>query len=822
MPLPANSHLNLNATPRPRDQWITVSYWLGWLAVCAALLKIVAVYGTGHRYEVVLYNSDAMYIPVLFRTAVDYGAWSGWDFPTSPFFFPDAALFFPVLALVPEIHLAVILYGICQLLLTIIGLWLLQRELFGNNALTQAILLLTSALSLLLIASAAQIFYPLALLSVHHMGVLVILPFALVALLGVLDLTRPVGERRRAALLLFTLTLLTAHSESLFIIHFVLPAFVAVLLWGKHTQIGWRHLLSITGGLLLSAVAGQWLRQFLVPIDKLLRYTQMEDDAIPNALANFSAWLNDLLHTDRLFVLLWLLALACLLAVIFVCLRQLYLRQANARTRPLGMVATFCLGAMVISVAAALTSGNFNDDYSTRYILPTIYLPFLVGLPLFIALWLSPSSGEQGNMSVGGATAMLALVAIGYALTTSQPLTLSSMTEYQDPFTACLERETTQRQLRRGLAGFWQATSVTALSEGKLEVLAIGTELQPLIWNNNRLRYHAPFEFVIIDKDNSQEKPIRKKIVVQRFGQPADSFECGTSDILVYNRPSDIAFQRWFANHYRFTELDQVGDEAEFYGYGLNTLVDGVVVGLSIGTGEEWNQEEGTLASLPLNNLPAGSYRVALDLYADNVNAGEWEVVAITPDGRQLLFSTPITATGKSVITGSFDLQEKRDVDIDVKYGGHGALFVDRIRVAHLDPAQVNSFAFTETAASSAASTPTLRLIQPTADASVARGEVNFVWQWTGQPLPKAQTFEVRLWPQGESIHYGAHDAKASAAQIRQIGDTYSLRLDLSGAHSIMQQGAGNYEWTIGIVAIEPAYQDLQIEAMPHGLSVSP
>ncbi len=88
--------------------------------------------------------------------------------------------------------------------------------------------------------------------------------------------------------------------------------------------------------------------------------------------------------------------------------------------------------------------------------------------------------------------------------------------------------------------------------------------------------------------------------------------------------------------------------------------------------------------------------------------------------------------------------------------------------------------------------------------------------------MPDGQTFEVRLWPKGESIHYGAHDAKATAQLIRQIGDTYILRLDLNGAYSVMEHGAGDYEWTVAIVAVEPDYQDLQLEASPFPLSVLP
>jgi hypothetical protein len=183
-----------------------------------------------------------------------------------------------------------------------------------------------------------------------------------------------------------------------------------------------------------------------------------------------------------------------------------------------------------------------------------------------------------------------------------------------------------------------------------------------------------------------------------------------------------------------------------------------------------------------------------------------------------------IEAGGKQIVTGDFDLKESTDVGIRIEYEGHGTLFVDKIQVKHIDPAQNADFSVTPLPVTAAgdSSEAKLSLVYPQPESRIKEQNVDFVWQWTGQPLPKQQTFEVRLWRKDDPFHYGAHDAKANAQLLRQIGDTYSLRLDLGGAYSVLQHGEGNYEWTVGIVAIEPAYQDLQIEAPPNRLSLLP
>src|SRR5215204_4618644 len=191
-------------------QWARASYWLSWLVLAASLLRIVAAYGPGRLHYGLLYNSDAMFIPVVFRDVVARGTLSGWDFPTNPYFFPDMLLFVPLLIIFREIHLSTILYGLIQLLLLVIGTVLVHRELFGKERLAQTIVLLILALCMLFIATGKQIFYPFALMSVHHTSVLVLIPFATVLMLRVLQPERTALVRRRAALLLCTLTFLTS------------------------------------------------------------------------------------------------------------------------------------------------------------------------------------------------------------------------------------------------------------------------------------------------------------------------------------------------------------------------------------------------------------------------------------------------------------------------------------------------------------------------------------------------------------------------------------------------------------------------------------
>ena len=58
----------------------------------------------------------------------------------------------------------------------------------------------------------------------------------------------------------------------------------------------------------------------------------------------------------------------------------------------------------------------------------------------------------------------------------------------------------------------------------------------------------------------------------------------------------------------------------------------------------------------------------------------------------------------------------------------------------------------------------TPELISPLAN-EVLGEYPTFVWSWDGPPLPENQTFEIRVWKDGEP-HYGAYDARETVKEV--------------------------------------------------------
>jgi hypothetical protein len=106
-------------------------------------------------------------------------------------------------------------------------------------------------------------------------------------------------------------------------------------------------------------------------------------------------------------------------------------------------------------------------------------------------------------------------------------------------------------------------------------------------------------------------------------------------------------------------------------------------------------------------------------------------------------------------------------------------------------------------------------LLNPVSLEPATNGMTEFKWQWTG-PLPPGIGFEVRVWQEGE-LPAGAHDAVLDNKQgrVKSLGNSkYKLNTDIAHASGVRNR-AGEYLWTVALVRIDPAYEDLGIQAQP-------
>lgn len=90
--------------------------------------------------------------------------------------------------------------------------------------------------------------------------------------------------------------------------------------------------------------------------------------------------------------------------------------------------------------------------------------------------------------------------------------------------------------------------------------------------------------------------------------------------------------------------------------------------------------------------------------------------------------------------------------------------------------------------------------------------------------LPEGCGFEIRLWRPGEGprgVHDAVRDNRSGAIRLTQQNE---YRLEVPYLHDLpsVNGRSGDYLWTVALVAIEPGYEDLGIQAAPARVWMDP
>jgi len=110
-------------------------------------------------------------------------------------------------------------------------------------------------------------------------------------------------------------------------------------------------------------------------------------------------------------------------------------------------------------------------------------------------------------------------------------------------------------------------------------------------------------------------------------------------------------------------------------------------------------------------------------------------------------------------------------------------------------------------------------LIQDVEMVTIAEGNRHsFRWRWPNK-LKDNESFELRIWTDGQDVHYGAYDAKEIPTFL---GDgSYELSFAPSGAYGVKTGGLNKpYYWTVAVVQLQP-FRDLSVEADPRMINIT-
>jgi hypothetical protein len=466
-----------------------------WSLLALATVTALVALGSGAPSPDLLFQSDALYLPALYRDVIEHGGrFIDWRLPPAPYWFPDLALFFFWNAVLGDFRHAIVAEAGSQVALLALGGQLLARAVRRDALLPQVAAVLVPALLLCAYATGRFELGQWLLVSAHHFGAALASVFALALTLELRRSgSRPVG----AALVL--LGGLAGASDALFLLYFALPAGVALLVDRRQR--------------LAALAAGAPLLGALLPVLLYRRYRQappwqLEPGALGptlHALAR-DAW--SLLSGHATLVgLVWGLAVAFAL---------------TNRLRAVFVV------TMLAAVAAALSiTGAYVDLSGARYLAAPIFVPLLIGA---LALEAVPARLQLRASAALLLASALALAACA-ARTSWAPA--NPLTRWSSPLVSCLDAHRGELGGGWGISDYWRAKHISLLSRSGLRVVQVEPSGAPYAWVSSRVGYlGTPAEppgygFIVA---TGLDVPA----LVARFGEPGRRLECAGETVLVY------------------------------------------------------------------------------------------------------------------------------------------------------------------------------------------------------------------------------------------------------------------------------------------------
>jgi hypothetical protein len=534
---------------------------LGWLAIGVSALDLSA-YGLAH-----FLNSDFL-TPYFFCSDLLTGRYpvSGWTLSASPFFVPDLMLLGGLLGAVGQNGFAYILFTLLYYLALFALIGACVKTVIGRAC--------PSYLASLLFGS---IFMGLRFLPGHALylwwigapfchGGIFLLGFAYLWILTV-GLRR--GRIGAIPLSLVCLGLIGLISDTLFLFQVLLPCSVALFL-GRRPHPPFARWLKWQSGGVLAALSGWQIFKLLCHWQSCFYFTRILR-IVPTPSHQWHA------VSQFLSALPYLLSHGWAFALLAVCgtwlLSSKHLEPGEGARDGvdralLDFYRVFCMASLLIMLPLPLLSCLWRDENNIRYLWNWLVFPgFLLALIVAVR-WSSECDatkkvreGEDGPSRTGifpstrdgcatrkengarfrlrqwpiAAAAVIFLVCFGGALVRlrHEPLEFP----YPDDV-AKLDALLQERGLKFGLAEYWDAKYITALSHSGAELRQIRANGDLYFWDNNAFAYFEPasngtlvwpaYQYILTNALDQQA-------VSRVFGEPMEKENAGRYQVWIYS-----------------------------------------------------------------------------------------------------------------------------------------------------------------------------------------------------------------------------------------------------------------------------------------------
>lgn len=494
----------------------------------------------GESVKNILFNSDALYIPTLYKDLfLDGYHITGWTMPGSPNFFPDIILLFLFMFLTGKTVLAVYLFAIFQFLSILLLFRYLIKIVLPEYSYYPMVIgnLLISLFFLVTFFNNEPYISFLLLSNTYHLGAFV---NVLIALL--LAITYIKKDRWFQLVLFFFIGLIAVISDRLFIVMFCVP-FVGVLIVFLLNKKNYRKVIYLTGVIAIYVILG------FVLFD---RFTHNKVITLAKANFNFSiegmlaSWSNITSSLSPYFinisvfsVIIFLSLFAFILAMIFISLsvnKLLKGLEINSAGGIKSFLNLFFIFFAIVVFLSPILSGSFQGFDTIRYNVFILYFGLLYLGPLLILLF---NEKPFSKTIVSSVSYIIVTLSIAYIIQFNIGKKLGNSIKdyinYYPEVAKCIDYMDEKHDLKHGLSTYWQGKVGTMFSKRNVRLYTVYDEnLVPYSHVGNANWYYELgygkfdppiFNFILLKLPVNQnvieiiEEKIGKIILTEEYGE---------------------------------------------------------------------------------------------------------------------------------------------------------------------------------------------------------------------------------------------------------------------------------------------------------------
>lgn len=494
--------------------WLIFGYWL--IGVGFSAFVYLATTRSNEDSLSTIFNSDSLFLPVLFRELLSYkGDFSAWHYSPAPFIFPEYLFQWIGSSLTSDNPTSMAIYSIIQIyVLAALLQWVLFEARVGKHA------WLISSCTTFAIAIFASLNIPAYLymgMSVYHFGTFLNVLAGLA--LYIRGLRKGTLQKPLTSIIFFLLAFSATISDALYLFQFSIPLLFVSLIATRINKKLKTLFHSVSN--LVGSIAGYLFYSMLVPNPS--RYPiSLSLGAIPSHIAEAAN-----LAVEP-FLKAPLLSFCFSLIMLFVLVKMFrsVIRRKDEDRMPLSPFEvtslTFLFG-LIFTLSVSFLHSELPT--SPRYLIPAFLFP------IFLAFWQIYNWLSRKTLGIKFGSAAL----VGTLLFASVAYPIPAIKWVHRPQEIqCFERFAREQNLKFGAGEYWDAKYIQGLSEVRVTIAQYFTGYKKQQWITSDSFYKNQYDFLVVSNVDKDPYLLDVRELEQLSSEHSAVVNCGKFSVFAF------------------------------------------------------------------------------------------------------------------------------------------------------------------------------------------------------------------------------------------------------------------------------------------------